>query len=303
MGLRDSKIPEPMGNSVKLSVVIPCYNGEDTISAQLSALAKQNWSESWEVIVADNGSTDQSREVVESFLGEFTNLRIVDASARKGQPYALNVGARSSNGEFLAFCDADDEVGTDWLPAMGKALSQHDFVACRFEGKKLNSVFVQNVHRDTQQDGLQEIWYSPFLPHAGGGSLGVKRALFDSIGGFDETLPFLHDTDFCFRAQLAGTNIHFVSDAVAHIRHRATLEGNYRRCRNFAQYNVLLSKRYNGFNGNALRLWGNYLWVWLRLVGALPRIRNEKARFEWVRCYGQQIGRLRGILLYRAHPV
>ena len=292
-----------MKKSVKLSVIIPCYNGGDTIGAQLSALEKQEWSENWEVIVADNGSNDQSREIVESFLGRFTNLRIVDASSRRGQPFALNVGARSSHGESLAFCDADDEVGTGWLPAMGKALSQHDCVACRFEGQKLNSFLVQNVHKDTQQQGLQQIWYSPFLPHAGGGSLGVKRTLFDSIGGFDESLPYLHDTDFCFKVQREGTKIQFVPDAVAHIRHRASLEGNYCRSRNFAQYNVLLAKRYNGFNGNALRLWGNYFRAWLRLLQALPRIRHEKARFEWVRCYGQQIGRLRGIFLYRAHPV
>ena len=123
---------------MKLSVIIPCLNAAGTIGAQLDALAVQQWDQPWEVIVADNGSTDRSLAIVERYRYKLPNLRVVDASARRGQPCALNTGAMAAKGDALAFCDADDEVAPGWLPAMGKALSKYDFVACRVDFKKLN---------------------------------------------------------------------------------------------------------------------------------------------------------------------
>jgi glycosyltransferase involved in cell wall biosynthesis len=100
---------------MKLSVVIPCYNAESTIEEQLDALADQHWIEPWEVVVANNRCTDNSIAIVRSYQSKIPNLRIVDASERQGQPYALNIGAEAALGEALAFCDADDVVGEGWL--------------------------------------------------------------------------------------------------------------------------------------------------------------------------------------------
>jgi glycosyltransferase involved in cell wall biosynthesis len=96
----------------------------------MDALANQSWSEPWEVVVANNKSTDDSMGIVEGYKKQLPNLRIVDASVRQGQPYALNVGAACAQGEAIAFCDADDEVAPGWVAAMGEALSRYDFVAC-----------------------------------------------------------------------------------------------------------------------------------------------------------------------------
>ncbi|MFA7097562.1 MAG: glycosyltransferase, partial [Gammaproteobacteria bacterium] len=68
------------GEPVKLSVIIPCLNAERTIGEQLAALAGQRWPERWEVIVADNGSTDGTLAVVRSFADRLPGLRVVDAS-------------------------------------------------------------------------------------------------------------------------------------------------------------------------------------------------------------------------------
>jgi len=133
------------------------------IATQLEALANQQWSELWEVVVADNGCTDESMVIVERYWGKIPNLSIVDASARRGQPYALNVGARAANGKALAFCDVDDEVTPGWVAAMGEALSKYDFVACRFEAKKLNPPWVQKTHSAPQQNGVQKYDYPPIF--------------------------------------------------------------------------------------------------------------------------------------------
>jgi len=290
---------------MKLSVIIPCYNAAQTIAIQLTSLANQEWSEPWEIIVAENGSTDESQKIIQQFQNCMSNLSMIDASAKRGQPYALNEGARAAKGESLAFCDADDETGPGWVRAIGEALTQYDFVACRWETQRLNSAWAQHWRRNPQADKLQRIWYPPYLSHAGGGSIGVKRKLYESVGTFDESLPILHDTDFCFKLQMAGVKLHFVPDAVIHVRFRDSLLGSYRQSRDYAEYNVLLSKRYRETKGDlsTLQRWRDYLRGWKGLLCAVPGIRENITRFQWMQFYGRQIGRLRGTLKYWTPPV
>ena len=229
---------------MKLSVIIPCLNAENTIATQLEALANQHWSESWEVIVSDNGSMDNSLTIVEQYKNRLPNLRIVDASDQRGSAHALNIGAQAAIGESLAFCDADDEVAPGWVAAMGEALSKYDFVACRMDIDKLNPPWVKRSRRNPQQEGVQKYNYPPYLPHAGGGTIGVKRWLYEAVGGFDESLSLLHDTDFCWKVQLKGIKLHFVPDAVIHIRFRDSIKGIYQQALGYGEYNVKIYRRY-----------------------------------------------------------
>ena len=283
---------------MKLSVVIPCYNAADTISEQLDALSQQNWTEPWEVVVANNRCTDDSMAIVQRYYDNLPNLRIVDASNRKGQPYALNIGSEAAVGKALAFCDADDVVGDGWVAAMGSALSRHDFVACRMETRKLNRTWVQKIHGNPQEHGLNVYRNPPYLPHAGGGTLGVKRVLFQGSGGFDESLPNLHDTDFCWRLQLSGTKLHFVPDAVIHIRYRHTFRGIYRQAFNYAEYNVLLYKRYRPL-GMPKYDSKEALVAWLNLLKRLYRIRSKVDIASYMWQFGWQVGRLKGCIKHR----
>lgn len=290
---------------MELSVIIPCYNAAETIAVQLDALAQQEWSGSWEIIFANNNSTDASAQIAMKYKeDQLPQLRIIDASSRQGQPYALNVGAKAAAGSSLAFCDADDEVGAGWVAAMGEALRKYDFVACRMDTKKLNP-WLQGQQGHSQEYGLQQIWYPPYLSHAGGGSLGVKHRLFEKVGGFDESLPYLHDTDFCFKLQQLGTELHFVPDALVHIRYRSTLFRVFRQSRNYAEYNVLLSKRYcaGSPEKNSAKWWMIYLADWWKVIRRLPALRNKRNCYWWMWRIGRQIGRLHGSVKYWTPPV
>ncbi|QYO63482.1 glycosyltransferase family 2 protein [Leptolyngbya sp. 7M] len=82
---------------MKLSVVLPCFNGAKTIAVQLEALTKQHWLEGWEVVVVNNGSTDGSMAIVEQYRDRLPGLRIVEARSsgvnlRKGAQQARNQG-------------------------------------------------------------------------------------------------------------------------------------------------------------------------------------------------------------------
>lgn len=290
---------------MKLSVVIPCLNAAATIGVQLEALARQHWDQEWEVVVADNGSTDDSRDIIESYRDRLPNLRIVDASARRGAPYALNFGVAAATGIAVAFCDADDEVAPGWVAAMGNALLEHDFVACRIDFTKLNPPWAQTIFRGHgQQHGrLLKAKFPPYLWHAGGGTLGVKKSLLEAVNGFDGAMLYLQDTDFCFKLQLQGVELRFVSKAVVHVRCRDTLSGLLRQAWHWAEYDVLLYKKYRSANSKDFSRWKIYLGEWKGLVRALPQIGLDRtARARWVWRFGWQVGMLLGSIKYHVLP-
>ncbi len=282
---------------MRLSVVIPTRNGAATIGGQLEALCRQDWPEGWEVIVADNGSRDDTFRVVATYAERLPGLRIVDASQVAGQPYALNQGARHATGEALLFCDDDDEVGQGWLAEMGRALREHPFVACRIDGSRLNAPWVAATRPTVQRAGLQKIPYPPYLPHAGGGTLGVWRSVFEAVGGFDESLLAVHDTFFCVRVQLTGVRLHFVPGAVVHVRFRSSLRGMYRQARGYGEYSALMYKKMLELGTSPIpHPIRESLRSWWYLARSLVQLRSKTGRGSFAFSLGYRVGRLRGSL-------
>ena len=283
---------------MKLSVILPAFNAADTIGIQLEALARQSWDGPWEVIVADNGSTDETRSIVEQYQDRLPNFRIVDASDRRGAAHARNVGVRHAAGDALLFCDADDEVAPGWLAAMGTALTKHDFVASRLEAEKLSKPWALTARGCPQQNGLQEYKYPPYLSHAASAGLGVKRWIHEVVDGFDEALYKLMDTDYCWRIQLAGTELHFVPDALVHMRFRDTPAGLYRQARQWGEYNVKLYKRYRQL-GMPKVSWTKPVGRWFFILSRFPHVWSPHKRGRWLKDFNWSLGRLIGCIKYR----
>jgi GT2 family glycosyltransferase len=288
---------------MKLSVIIPCYNAAETIAAQVDALASQEWNEEWEVIVSDNGSTDYSMKIVERYRERLPHLIITQAHGRRGGAHAINVGASMASGEYLVFCDADDEVAPGWLAAIGEALREHDIVASKFDFETLNPSWTQTRMWMAQQEGLLTARFYPNFVHAGSCGLGIKRSLFEAIHGFDETIPVLWDTDLCFKAQLAGAQFYFASDAVVFIRQRNKLLSAFHQSRQWAEYNVLIYRRYRVPEKTFPRPWKLYFTLWRGLLLQLLFIRRRE---DWAKCVwaiGWLIGLLQGSIVFRAPPL
>ena len=114
--------------SFALTVVIPAYNEAPRIERQLGALATQRYDGPWEVVVGDNGSTDDTRARAEAWRDRLP-VRVVDASHRRGAAAARNQAVAHAAGDGLLFCDADDAVADGWLEAHAAALGNGDLVA------------------------------------------------------------------------------------------------------------------------------------------------------------------------------
>jgi glycosyltransferase involved in cell wall biosynthesis len=243
-------IPIPSGDGAevapqepRVSVIVPVFDGADTLGVQLEALATQAFDGPWEVIVADNGSRDDSVEVARSYASRLS-LRVVDASRVRGAAHARNVGAAAARAPLLAFVDADDAVEPGWLAAIVAALEHHDAVASRFSKTKLNPPELQRSRNLRQSEGLSQHDYVAFLPHAGGSWLVVRRAVHEAIGGFDERFRRLQDTDYSWRLQLAGHAIHFEPAAVLEVRFLAGGLSSLRQAFLYGRYNGWLYRRY-----------------------------------------------------------
>lgn len=94
-----------------VSVVLPTYNSEKTISSTLQSIKNQSYS-NFEIIVIDDASSDRTLEIVEELRSAFYSLIIISKDTNKGVADSRNVGIANSTGEYIAFIDSDDR----WLP-------------------------------------------------------------------------------------------------------------------------------------------------------------------------------------------
>jgi len=228
---------------VELTVVIAAFDAEATLGEQLDALAAQRAPFGWELVVADNGSTDGTAALARSYADRLP-VRVVDASATRGAGAARNVGVSVARAPLVAFCDADDVVGDGWLVAMRTALRTHAFVAGRFDAERLNTPRVLRSRTVPQTAGLQESTRLPGLHAAGAGNMGIRADVFRAVGGFDPGCLFLEDTDLCWRVQLAGVPLTWVPEAVLHVRLRGSVRSSAQQGYHYGTGERWLALRY-----------------------------------------------------------
>jgi glycosyltransferase involved in cell wall biosynthesis len=290
---------------IKLSVVIPCHNAASVICGQLESLVGQQWRHPWEIVLVDNCSTDQLTHIVRDYVRHFPNIRMVAASARKSQAYALNVGIANARSDAIAICDADDATAPGWVEAMGEALLKHDAVAGRIDTQKLNPDWLQATFgHHPQQKGLQTSFYPPYFPHAGSGNFGIRRQIHNAIGGFDETIPYLFDTEYCWRLHQAGVRLQYVAEATVHIRLRSTLRGIYAQSRNWSQWEVLVAKKAAPPQQTEWWRWRAYGQTWLAVLKRAPSLltdRETRVLLAWR--VGRLVGRFRGAIQFHCSPL
>jgi glycosyltransferase involved in cell wall biosynthesis len=287
----------------KLSVIIPTLDAASVLPGQLNALAAQAWAEPWELIVVDSSATDDTRRVAEGYRERIPNLRTIVGKEVRGPPGALNLGVEAARASAVAFCDADDEVGTGWLEAMGNALARHELVSGRQDDERLNEPWVRASREAAFSAGLAKLWFPPYLPHAGSGALGVRKRLHRAIGGFDESMSANFDMDYCIRAQLAGAKLVFVPEAVVHYRYRTSLRAIFHQSRVYGENVALIQRRYKPRGERAP---GQRTWLvegWKPVVTTLPRLHRREARGRLAWLLGWQLGRYVGSARYRVLAV
>jgi GT2 family glycosyltransferase len=195
----------PASGLPTLSLVISVHNGEAHLERCLRSVAPQR-PELFEAIVVDDGSQDQSGAVAARYGCEVLTL-----PRRRGISTARNTGARAAAGEVLVFIDADTEVGSGWAQALRRAYAGGAVLAGGEIGWPQPETLAEWHTAGSRWHDAEA--RNGFLPFVSGAHFTIRRDVFLSVGGFDESMPLAEDLDLSLRVQLAGNPISFVPEA------------------------------------------------------------------------------------------
>ena len=261
------------------SVIIPNWNGARYLPECLESLQAQTYPR-LEVIVVDNGSTDDSVALIKR---NYPEVRLLELGENRGLTGAVNAGARIAQGEVLALLNNDALPHPGWVAALVAALKRHPEAGMAASKMLLyDRPSIINSAGDTfGRDGLpanRGVWEEDrgqydceeWVFGGCGGAVAYRRDMWEALGGFDEDFfMYCEDVDLNWRAQLAGYRCIYTPQAVVHHRLSATGGG-------------VTASYYTGRNtiwvlakDLPASLWRKY---WPRILGAQLEIAQEALR-------------------------
>jgi glycosyltransferase involved in cell wall biosynthesis len=187
-----------------VSVIVAVYNGEQSVGAAIESLLAQDY-QPFEVIVVDDGSTDRSGEIADSFQ----QVRTVRQENR-GPAAARNAGLTIAGGELITWLDADDEAPPNKLSLQAGYLQKHPNVDCVLGRQEISFEGIAEpewFRHDPVFGDLEGINYISAM---------VRRSVLDQVGGFDPAAVPSEDRDLMVRIREQGFEIAVIPEVVLH---------------------------------------------------------------------------------------
>jgi GT2 family glycosyltransferase len=221
-----------MGRQPLVSVIIPNWNGASHLPTCLESLRRQTYPHV-EIVVADNGSTDGSLELLAQ---DYAEVRVLALRKNQGFTGACNAGIEAGQGEFLVLLNNDTEVSPEWLERVVTAFQEYPqagIVASKMLLFDQRDTFhtAGDFYRVNGIPGNRGVWQKDtgqydreeYVFSACGGSAAYRRAMLDQVGVLDEAFFFsCEDVDMAWRAQLAGWRCIYAPQAVVYHKLSAT---------------------------------------------------------------------------------
>ncbi len=273
-----------------LSIVVPVYNAGPALTEQLDALLA-SMSDTTELLVVDNRSTDDSREIARRYEASDPRVRVIDAVDRQGEPHARNTGIAAARSDFIAFCDADDVVAPGWATAMRDALERAAFVTGPVELDRLNPEWLAGFRGRRMFAEIPRT--AGNIPFAHGCNFALRRAAIERVGGFDERVMIGCDIDFAIRAHRAGVTLEWAPAAMVHYRHRATTRQRWKQAYAFGRathHLRVLAEEDDGLRQRLRRQVRRCGW----LIARTPSVARRPDRARWLWTAALVLGEIRG---------
>ena len=312
--MRQAVTDESLRDRPRITVGVAAYNAARTIPGLLDSLLAQQFSrERFEIVVADNGSTDATPLIVRQYIHRGP-VRLVDASARRGPAAARNAVVTAALGEIVAFTDADCIAHPDWLNEIEQGFADDGVGAVA--GAILADPARTSTERFCARHGVlsqEHVLAHPVLPYAQTANAAFRRSVFERVGTFDEDLITCEDADMLWRMQL-DTDLRLVywPSALVWHRHRSSRRDLWRQTLGWGVGQALLYRKHRRLVPrdswwvvlSAYRRLGGLASLSLRRMIAIRRERGDSEALEdaWLSLLfhaGIRVGRLRGSLLTR----
>lgn len=226
-----------------ISIVVPVRNGAPSLRACVEALLAQTLPRSqYEVIVVDDGSTDDSLAIARS-LG-VTCLSIPHA----GPVAARNHGARLARGDLLLFTDADCVPAPDWSETMLAAFADQNVAGAKGAYRTREPGLVPRFVQLEYLSKYERMSRMPRIDSVDTSSAAYRRAVFLANSGFDTAFPVpsVEDQEFSFRLARQGHRLIFVPEAIVYHRHDLNMLEYAQRKFQIGYWKVLLLRRHPG---------------------------------------------------------
>ncbi len=204
------------------SVVIPLFNKSTAISRALESIGRQTWSP-YEIIVVDDGSTDDGPSVVDLMSKKMPNLRLV-RKANGGAASARNLGIELAIGNFIAFLDADDEWKSTFLESIAGLIQQYPNAVAFATGYANNSSSLSlrevvwtpkgRLYSIDPKEYFSRIYKSGRSIHNSSCTVLPKSVLSGNALCFSEDMRYYEDHSLWYRCAMLG-DIAYKSEALA----------------------------------------------------------------------------------------
>lgn len=240
---------------IRLSVIIPVYNRPEELKELLDSLTIQHYKEKTEVVIVEDGSSLTSEESVSQFQNQLSIKYIKQANA--GPSAARNAGAAQAEGEFLFFFDSDCALPSDFfdkihacleernLDCFGTKDTAHSFFSPiqKAISYSMTSFFTTGgIRGGSKTHGTKKM--DAFYPRSY--SMGVRKTVFDEIGGFDPTMRYGEDIDFSMRVKEAGHTIGLVDDTHVYHKRRSTFRSFFKQTFCSGTARIDIARRHKG---------------------------------------------------------
>ncbi|MBR8828396.1 MAG: glycosyltransferase [Gomphosphaeria aponina SAG 52.96 = DSM 107014] len=233
---------------MKVSVVVPIYNGEADLPALIKCLEAQTYPKNLtEFILVNNNSSDRTATLLETAIkNSDINLKIQQENNIQSSYAARNQGIRAAQNNIIAFTDADCRPMPDWLAQLMRPFSnaQIGIVAgeiVALPGKTLLEKYAEFTNIMSQKHLLDH----PFCPYGQTANLAIRRQALAEVGLFRPYLTTGGDADICWRIlQQTKWQLEFAPPAIIRHRHRDNLKDFKSQWRRYGCSNRYLHELY-----------------------------------------------------------
>lgn len=244
------------------SIIIPVYNRPQEIEELLHSLVHQTYTENFEVVVVEDGSTDKCDAIVEGFQNKLNIIYLFKENTGAGQ--SRNYGMQHAKGNYFIILDSDVLLPKEYLEEVSKGLnssftdafggadaSHKSFTSLQ---KAINYSMTSTLTTGGIRGKKNSV--GKFQPRSF--NMGLSKVAFENTKGFSE-MKYGEDIDLTFRLWESGFETQFIETAYVYHKRRSTLKQFYKQTFNFGTARPVLNKKYP--NSAKLTYWFPSLFI------------------------------------------